>query len=136
MVDGKSEATVETTFTSFPPGPGTSSGPRLMTPYLSEQRFLAPPSRFPVSASHTTARTCARPRTTSDEPLITTPSWSTVSNHTHEHVHRFHFFQTVREDRGAPDPQSRFQENPEFVHPERSNCHIRTVFSFHGLLVN
>ena len=62
-----------------PSGPGTFSGPRLTTPYPRGQRFLAPPYRFPVSASHTTGRTCARPRTTTDALLIITPYWCMVS---------------------------------------------------------
>lgn len=65
---------------AFPSGPGTFSGPRLTTPYPRGQRFLAPPYRFPVSASRTTGRTCARPRTTTDALLIITPYWCTVSN--------------------------------------------------------
>ncbi len=56
----------------LPSGPGTFSGPKLTTPYLRGQRFLAPPFRFPVSANHTTGRTCARPRTTTDVLLIIT----------------------------------------------------------------
>lgn len=58
----------------------TFSGPRSTTPYPREQRSPAPHSRSPASASHTTGRTCARPRTTSAVLLTTTPCWCTVSN--------------------------------------------------------
>lgn len=62
-----------------PTGPGTFSGPRLTTPYLRGQRSLVPPSRFPVSASHTMGHTCARPRTIMDALPIITPYWCMVS---------------------------------------------------------
>lgn len=65
--------------TSLLPGPGTSSGPRSTTPYPRGQRFPAPPSRFPVSAKHTTEPTCARRRTITDVLQIITPCWCTVS---------------------------------------------------------
>lgn len=61
------------------PGPGTFSGPRLTTPYLRGRRSLAPTFRSLVSANRTTGRTCARPRTTTGVPPITTPCWCMVS---------------------------------------------------------
>lgn len=60
-------------------GPGTFSGPRLMTPCPRGQRFLAPPSRFPASAKHITEPICARHRTITDVLQIITPYWCMVS---------------------------------------------------------